>query len=120
MNDLDIKKIRRAYGITQQELADKLDVSLKTVQNYEAGRKIPDKMKQLVRYSFPEKGNSYVQWSQEDYNQLNVGHLLSEINMLKEIKKLQADKIKFLELEKDRLESDLRKLMGKEAKNKAQ
>lgn len=41
MNDLDIKQIRAKIGLTQAELAKKLGVDTKTVQNWESGATIP-------------------------------------------------------------------------------
>ena len=41
MNDLDIKQIRAKIGLTQAELAKKLGVDKKTVQNWESGATSP-------------------------------------------------------------------------------
>lgn len=41
MNDLDIKQIRAKIGLTQAELAKKLGIDIKTVQNWESGATIP-------------------------------------------------------------------------------
>jgi phage repressor protein C with HTH and peptisase S24 domain len=38
---MDIKRFREIRNITQQELAEKCGVSLRTVQNWEAGKSIP-------------------------------------------------------------------------------
>lgn len=38
----NIKKCRNKYGITQRELAEKLYVATKTIQNYEQNRKEPN------------------------------------------------------------------------------
>lgn len=37
-----LKKVREELGLTQQGLADRLGVSLRTQQNYEAGKRAPD------------------------------------------------------------------------------
>lgn len=39
---MDVKELRNKYNLTQQELADKCGVTLRTVQNWERGRTIPD------------------------------------------------------------------------------
>lgn len=39
---IDIRKLRERRGLTQQELADRCGVTLRTVQNWEGGRHIPD------------------------------------------------------------------------------
>lgn len=41
MNSLDVIRIRENLGLTQKEFANLLNVSLRTVQNYEAGGTIP-------------------------------------------------------------------------------
>lgn len=41
MNKLDVKEIRKSLGLTQTELAERLAVSLITIQNWERGRTIP-------------------------------------------------------------------------------
>lgn len=41
MNDLDIKKIRKELGLSQKELASKVEVHWRTVQNWEQGGEIP-------------------------------------------------------------------------------
>lgn len=37
LSDLELKKIREQLGLTQQELANKLGVNIRTVQKWEAG-----------------------------------------------------------------------------------
>lgn len=39
---IDIRKLRERRGLTQQELADRCGVTLRTVQNWEGGKHIPD------------------------------------------------------------------------------
>ena len=39
---MDVKELRNKCNLTQQELADKCGVTLRTVQNWEKGRTIPD------------------------------------------------------------------------------
>lgn len=45
---MDVKKIREKYGITQSQLADKLGITLRTVQNWENGKVIPPAMLKLL------------------------------------------------------------------------
>jgi transcriptional regulator with XRE-family HTH domain len=40
MNELNIKKIRNKLNVTQKEFSELIGVDIKTVQNWEAGRKI--------------------------------------------------------------------------------
>lgn len=42
MTPPDIKEIRKNYQLTQAEFAQLLQVSLRTLQNWEQGRRIPD------------------------------------------------------------------------------
>lgn len=49
MNDLDIKEIRKKLGLTQAELAKRLGVDPKTVQNWEYGKKIPESKHGILR-----------------------------------------------------------------------
>lgn len=49
MNDLDIKEIRAHLGVTQAELAKRLGVSERTVQNLESGTTIPESKHALLR-----------------------------------------------------------------------
>ena len=41
MNDLNVREIREKAGLTQEELAERMGVSLRTIQNWEAGSVIP-------------------------------------------------------------------------------
>ena len=41
MNDLDIKQIRKKLGLSQKELAEKVEVHWRTVQNWEQGGEVP-------------------------------------------------------------------------------
>jgi len=49
MNRLDIRKIRKAMGLTQTELAERLGVHYKTIQNWEKGGVIPESKMVLLR-----------------------------------------------------------------------
>lgn len=50
MNDLDIKGIRKKLGLTQVQLAKKLGVDTKTIQNWEYGKRIPESKHGIIRY----------------------------------------------------------------------
>ena len=54
----DMKAIRQNLGLTQSELADKLGVTVRSIQNYEAGREIPNSIKKLIPFVlYPENTN---------------------------------------------------------------
>lgn len=52
-----LKKLRSILNLTQQELADRIDVSKTTLANWETGRQVPpvDKYAQIVELSRGEK-----------------------------------------------------------------
>lgn len=58
MNDLDIKEIRAHLGVTQAELAKRLGVSERTVQNWESGTTIPER-KQARIIAWSETANVF-------------------------------------------------------------
>ena len=49
MSDIDIKALRKQLGLTQEELAKRLGVHARTVQNWESGTLIPDSKRKLLR-----------------------------------------------------------------------
>lgn len=49
MNSLELKELRKKLGVTQLELASILGVDIKTVQNWESGRKIPKSKDGILR-----------------------------------------------------------------------
>ena len=49
MNDLDIKKIRKKLGISQEQLAEMVGVHPRTVQNWESGSTIPKSKHAILR-----------------------------------------------------------------------
>lgn len=51
----DIKKIREQNNLTQKQLSEICGVTLRTVQNWEAGKTIPDNIVKLLR-SLASKG----------------------------------------------------------------
>nr|WP_262713247.1 helix-turn-helix transcriptional regulator [Aquimarina algiphila] len=58
---MDIKKERKNQGMTQQEFADLLGVTRKTIVNYESGGNIPESREKLFKYilkTFNKKENS--------------------------------------------------------------
>lgn len=49
INNLQLKELRKKLGITQCELAKIIGVDIKTVQNWESGRKIPKTKEGILR-----------------------------------------------------------------------
>ena len=53
---IDIKRLRELKGLTQKELAEKCNVTLRTVQNWEQGKHIPESTLILLELlGFPVK-----------------------------------------------------------------
>lgn len=49
MNAEDLRNIRLNLGLTQKELAEKVGVDIKTIQNWEYGKKIPSTKDGIIR-----------------------------------------------------------------------
>ena len=45
---MDVKKLRELMGLTQQELADRVGVTLRTIQNWESGKPLPERAQRLL------------------------------------------------------------------------
>lgn len=65
MSNLDLKKIRKNNNLTQSGLAEKLGISTRTVQNWEAGDAIPESKKLLIQSFFMNEENSLNEESAE-------------------------------------------------------
>lgn len=49
MTELELKELRRKLGLTQVQLAEIVGVDVKTIQNWEAGRRIPKTKDGILR-----------------------------------------------------------------------
>lgn len=58
MNELNIKEIRQKLGLTQVELAKRLGVDYRTVQNWEYGKAIPTSKHELLSSLLDNNGNT--------------------------------------------------------------
>jgi len=90
-NNLDVKKIREKLGLTQQELADKLLVTLKTVQNWEYGKNIPKGKREILQqlilgnnYGIIGNGNKNNTFDNRQYYSDSPDVLRHQIDMLEE------------------------------------
>ncbi|HPZ00026.1 MAG TPA: helix-turn-helix transcriptional regulator [Clostridiales bacterium] len=45
----NLRSLRKAYGLTQRELAEEMDLTLRTIQNYERGNILPKKRNTIQR-----------------------------------------------------------------------
>ena len=48
MNELDVRELRKSIGLTQRELADRIGITPRAVQKWEAGGVIPESKKRLL------------------------------------------------------------------------
>lgn len=55
MNDLNIKEIRQKLGFSQTELAKRLGVDYRTIQNWEYGKTIPTSKHEIIRALIKEE-----------------------------------------------------------------
>lgn len=49
MSDFNIKEIRSKLGLSQTEFAKRIGVTLRTIQNWESGAKIPESKYEILR-----------------------------------------------------------------------
>ena len=48
MSELDVRELRKSIGLTQRELADRIGITPRAVQKWEAGGVIPESKKRLL------------------------------------------------------------------------
>lgn len=117
---LDVKKFREAHGLTQQDLADRCGVSLRTVQNWEKGRNIPESSLKLLQ-SLGAAGESISSYAKENSvsvaagvgSNVSVGteteRFISTIERQQDIMSRQLDALAKRDAQIDRLISLLEK-----------
>ena len=61
MSEFDVKGIRTKIGLTQKELAEKIGITQRAVQKWEAGGVVPESKKKMLLSLLPTKDelNSY-------------------------------------------------------------
>lgn len=70
---IDVKKLRESNGLTQQELADKCRVTLRTIQNWENGKTIPES-KLLLLESIANQGEVISSFAKDNSVSVSAGH----------------------------------------------
>ena len=111
MNDIDIKKIRKELGLTQVELAKRLGVDTKTVQNWEYGSNIP-KSKHAILRNLIKKPQMYAGGEQSNVNGNNInGNNVTVNNQPDTIEKL-LDILAMKEASLAKAQEHIDKLLG--------
>lgn len=105
MNALEFKEFRKKQGLTQVELAEKLNCTMKTISNYETGGPIPKKIQNLLLLTFPEKRVENVMSKKTIVSEVDA------VNVLKEMIELLQDKI---EMYKEMIQDKNKMLDGKD------
>ena len=61
MSEFDVKRIRTKIGLTQKELAEKIGITQRAVQKWEAGGVVPESKKKMLLSLLPteDEPNSY-------------------------------------------------------------
>lgn len=88
-NNINIKTLRESFDVKRKELADRLGINVRTLDNYEKKGEIPPYMQKLIHYEF------YT--TSADGKELAL--LKQEIKYLKDLNKLHEDRIRTLESE---------------------
>jgi DNA-binding XRE family transcriptional regulator len=79
MNGLELKELRKKLNLTQVELAKRIGVDTKTVQNWESGRKIPNSKDAILRsleinaHTFAGGGASVETQTNQSGDNINAG-----------------------------------------------
>lgn len=119
--DNEIKKFREANNLTQKEFADMCGVTQRTVQNWEAGAKLPDMVRKYVQFldsgkdeniSSKASGNS-VSVSAANGSKVNVGKETERLLSMLEHSQRQIDEHLQLAKAKDKQISDLISVIDK-------
>ena len=103
---LTIKELREERGWSQSELAEKLNVSLRTVQNYEADQsKIPlNKLNKIYKILNSNLADNLIMEDVAPYNSKDDN--LKEINFLKEKNKFLEEQVSFYKEKIQQLETE--------------
>ena len=106
MSDLEIKQIRKNLKISQTELAKMLGVSLRTIQNWEAGETIPNTKHEILRNLLSNEQVNEISKINISINKTeNISNDLSDIDLLKKENTLIKNEVSvYKELADARLE----------------
>lgn len=107
MTDLELKELRRKLDLTQVQLAQLIGVDVKTIQNWESGRKIPRSKDGILRSLLTKPhvvfGGQHVQ----NGDAINGDKIIEEVANVKDsVEEVAAEEVnikKFVSCEADRL-----------------
>lgn len=91
MKGLEIKQKRKQLGYTQEELAIRLGVSVKTISNYENGEIIPESKKALLR-------NVLFDNNIDTFNEPIETYIKASPNEIEEIEEVIREREKYMNL----------------------
>lgn len=109
ISKIDIVNFRENHNISQSEFAKLIGVSLRTVQNYEAGGKIPESKNEILRKVFDNyEKNNKVNEPQTTYQE-DLAEYNKELSVFKAktIDELREIAYRFLANEKELYKHDL-------------
>lgn len=113
MNDLDVIRIRKQFGLTQEGFAKLLGCDRRTIINYEQGSKIPDSKVKLINMVLDDisvvKKNNLPTHNDKDKSDEFIENKEGEISELKD----HISTLKQLIKEKDIINDYLRKEIDK-------
>lgn len=118
--DIDLKKYREKFGLTQTDLSKKLGVTLRTVQNYEKGAVIPESIIKLIQYETNSHQQPQVNEPQSEYKSQNSEPMKNQLlNWTRDDVELLKDVIKTLREENEYLHRRLTMLESVDKKKEA-
>ena len=110
MKNLNLKKIREQLGgVTQNDLATMIGVTLRTVQRYENESQVPESIYKAIQYEILTKSSveNVVSEPMEEYRISVSGNYEKEY--LEKMNALLSERINFLESELKRIKSNSKK-----------
>jgi len=91
--ELRIKQLRRSKKMTQQELADKLEVSRSTITNWEVGRRVPDMDMTIILAKFFNVTIDYLLDTAPEKNMFELLSRATDFFNSQSISEIDKDKI---------------------------
>jgi len=90
---IDVKKIREEKSLTQAQLAKIMGVSVQTIKNWEAGKKIPSTAMMKLSDLFNVSGDNNIAANINGNNQQNSGAVIDALTHQLDEKDRQIDRL---------------------------